>query len=177
MLGIVIAVVVIGCGLVYYFMGSGYNYGPQYTAVPQSTDQILQPTSTPAVRSTDVMAGNNPANGKIFVDGNGMTLYTFSKDTPGVSTCYDVCATNWPALQVSAFPKIGSSLIPGKFSVITRTDGTKQVAFEGMPLYYYVKDVKPGDINGQGVGGVWSIYRIAPDDFMVATPNPAGSAY
>jgi predicted lipoprotein with Yx(FWY)xxD motif len=35
-----------------------------------------------------------------------------------------------------------------------------QVTYNGYPLYYYIKDAKPGDITGQGVGNVW--YVISP---------------
>lgn len=170
---ILAAAVIVG-GLIYY-MGPGYNYGSQYTANPQSTGQGQKPApSTPAQLKTDVMVADNPTYGKIFVDGNGMTLYTYIKDTPGVSTCYNTCAVNWPPLIENSSLKIGSNLISDKFSIIVRTDGTKQVAFEGMPLYYWLKDEKPGDANGQGVGGVWYVYKIASDDLM-ATPTPASS--
>ena len=86
----------------------------------------------------------------VLTDANGMTLYTFDKDTAGVSNCYDDCAANWPPVTAAADAKAD-----GEFTIVDRTDGTKMWAHEGMPLYLWVKDTKPGDVTGDGVGGVW----------------------
>jgi predicted lipoprotein with Yx(FWY)xxD motif len=120
----------------------------------------------PTLSPYDVMTASNPTLGPIFVSGNGMTLYTYSKDAKDKSNCYDVCATNWPPLLTSDTPKIAKNLIASKFGVTIRTDGDKQVTFEGMPLYFWIKDAKPGDTTGQGVGGVWSVYKIGSDDLV-----------
>ena len=90
------------------------------------------------------------AGKEVLTDANGMTLYIFDKDTAGVSNCYDQCATTWPPL----FAADGAA-DEGEFTIVTRTDGTKMWAHEGMPLYLWVKDEKPGDTTGDGVGGVW----------------------
>ena len=87
---------------------------------------------------------------EVLTDANGMTLYTYDKDTAGVSNCYDKCAVNWPPLMVSADAKA-----EGDFTIVDRTDGTKMWAYKGMPLYLWVKDTKPGDTTGDGVGEVW----------------------
>ena len=34
-------------------------------------------------------------------------------------------------------------------------------AYDGMPLYYWVKDKKPGDVTGDGVGSVWHVVKQA----------------
>jgi predicted lipoprotein with Yx(FWY)xxD motif len=88
---------------------------------------------------------------EVLTDAKGMTLYTWDKDAPGVSNCYDKCATNWPPLLVSA-----DTAVDGDFTLVDRT-GTDQkvVAYKGMPLYTWVKDEKPGDTTGDGVGGTW----------------------
>ena len=41
------------------------------------------------------------------------------------------------------------------YSLVTRDDGTKQVAYKGKPLYYWSKDMKPGDKTGDGVNNLW----------------------
>jgi predicted lipoprotein with Yx(FWY)xxD motif len=92
--------------------------------------------------------------GPALVDSKGMTLYTFDKDSEGKSVCYDKCAANWPPLTAPAGAKAD-----GKYSVIDRTDGTKQWAYNGQPLYTWVKDAKPGDATGDGVGGVWYLAK------------------
>jgi predicted lipoprotein with Yx(FWY)xxD motif len=45
---------------------------------------------------------------------------------------------------------------------MTRPDGSKQITYNGIPLYYYVRDTKPGDTTGQGVGNLWKV--VAPGD-------------
>ena len=89
---------------------------------------------------------------KIYTDANGMTLYTYDKDEAGKSNCYDKCATNWPPLKAEADAKD-----QGEWTVVERTDGTKMWAYEGHPLYTFVKDKKAGDTTGDGVGGVWHV--------------------
>lgn len=92
----------------------------------------------------------------ILVSPNGLTLYTFDRDKPGdgKSACVDKCAVNWPPLSADASAK-GS----GHWSVVTRPDGAKQWAYKGKPLYYWIKDQKPGDKTGDNVGNVWHIAR------------------
>lgn len=97
-----------------------------------------------AIKTMDI------AGKTVLTDSSGMTLYTFDKDTAGVSNCYDQCAANWPPMYAD-----DGATDAGEFTVVTRTDGTKMWAHEGMPLYLWVKDEKPGDTTGDGVGGVW----------------------
>ena len=88
----------------------------------------------------------------VLVGANGMTLYTFDKDTAGSgkSVCNGPCATNWPPLMATEADKAD-----GDYAVVTRDDGKKQWALKGKPLYFWAKDAKPGDKTGDGVLGVW----------------------
>ena len=90
--------------------------------------------------------------GKVLADNKGMTLYIFDKDVPGKSNCKGKCAVAWPPIMASANAKA-----TGKLSIITRGDGSKQWAFDKMPLYGWVKDKKPGEVTGDGRGGVWHV--------------------
>ena len=91
----------------------------------------------------------------VLVGPNGMTLYTFDKDTaPGKSVCNAQCATNWPPLMAADSDKDA-----GDYTVITRDDGKKQWAMKGKPLYYWAKDTKAGDKTGDGVGGSWHLIK------------------
>ncbi len=94
------------------------------------------------------------AHGHFLTDNEGMTLYTFDKDTKGKSNCYNDCAMKWPPFMA----KDGAKVKDG-YSIITRNDGTKQWAYNGAPLYTWVGDTKKGDTNGDGVGGVWHIAK------------------
>ncbi len=104
------------------------------------------------------MAPYTKVNDGMLVGSNNMTLYTFAKDASGSakSMCNGPCATNWPPLLVD-----GSPAVSGDYSVITRDDGKKQLAYKGMPLYFWAKDTKPGDKTGDGfLNGAWHIVKI-----------------
>lgn len=95
--------------------------------------------------------------GKILVDGEGKTLYGFTKDTDGTSTCKGDCATTWPAELVEGNPVIGDGLDPSVFTLADGPNGGKQLKAGKWPLYNFSGDSGPGDVNGQGSGGVWFV--------------------
>ena len=104
------------------------------------------------------MAPYTKVSDGMLVGSNSMTLYTFAKDTAGSgkSMCNGPCATNWPPLLID-----GSPTVSGDYSVITRDDGKKQLAYKGMPLYFWAKDTKPGDKTGDGfLNGAWKIVKM-----------------
>ncbi len=110
---------------------------------------------------TALIAAASTSLGKIVTNASGLTLYRFDKDTakPPTSNCSGACATAWPPATVAnsvSLSGIDKSLV----GAITRADGTKQLTLNGWPLYTYAGDGKPGDINGQGVGGTW--YAVTP---------------
>lgn len=132
---------------------------PTGTATPTPTVSNGGTTArTVAVRSTDEY-------GDVLVGPDGLSLYLFEKDTNGSmeSACTGSCAQAWPPLTVSAPPTKGDG-VTAALSTFERSDGTTQVAAAGWPLYYFSRDEKPGDTNGQeltGFGGEW--YLVAPD--------------
>lgn len=86
----------------------------------------------------------------ILVDGNGNTLYTFKNDTENVSNCYGECEVKWPVFY-------GWDIKDTDFWTIERTDGTMQTTYKGQPLYYFFKDEKAWDTNGQNVNNIWFV--------------------
>jgi predicted lipoprotein with Yx(FWY)xxD motif len=93
-----------------------------------------------------------------LVGPTGMSLYLFANDTDGVSNCTGQCAENWPALTVpEGLDPSAVSEASGALGVVTREDGTRQVTYNGRPLYYFAGDGVPGDTKGDGVGGVWTL--------------------
>jgi predicted lipoprotein with Yx(FWY)xxD motif len=109
--------------------------------------------STVANSSTTVEAKTAGSAGTVLVAGaTGMTVYTFTNDVAnnGKSACSGGCLTKWPALTVPAgtTPSAGAG-VSGKLGTITRADdGTLQVTYNGLPLYYYAGDSVPGDTKG-----------------------------
>lgn len=93
------------------------------------------------------------ANGKsIVVDSAKRTVYTFDVDTGRESRCYDGCAQAWPPVLVDANTPVREPV-----STTVRRDGKIQLSLNGHPLYYFVGDQEAGDVNGDGLDGVWHI--------------------
>ena len=104
--------------------------------------------------------------GIVLTGPGGKTLYIHAGDGPSTSTCTGGCATAWPplAVRVGQQPSAGPG-VTGKLGTFTRADGSSQVSYDGLPLYYWQGDTKPGDVTGQGVAS-----------FSVATAGGAAPA-
>lgn len=95
--------------------------------------------------------------GKYLADADGMTLYYFTKDEKGKSNCSDECLDNWPAFTADDFA-VPEGFNQDDFGTIEReVTAETQVTYKGYPLYYFVKDEKEGDVNGEGVKDAWYI--------------------
>lgn len=114
----------------------------------------------------------SPELGHFLVDGEGMTLYLFTPDPPGESTCYGGCAVIWPPLVVESLDEVEvPDNLAGAFGVTQRTDGSLQLTYNGWPLYYWIADNQPGDTTGHGVDDVWFVLNPAPTVQVVQDPN------
>jgi predicted lipoprotein with Yx(FWY)xxD motif len=120
-----------------------------------------------------VSIGGNEELGRFLVGPQGMTLYLFLNDEPGVSNCTGDCLTNWPALTVESEDAIvpGVNLV-GELGTIEREDGALQVTYNGWPLYYFANDAAIGDATGQGRGEVW--YVVKPETVGVSSTDELG---
>ena len=141
------------------------------TAMPETTESAPGGASAPASGEAGAMAGSQLMTaetdlGEIVVDGEGMTVYYFTKDEKdsGVSNCTGDCLVAWPpVLTEGDAPEIEG--ITAEVGTIDTPDGKKQVTIDGMPIYYWQNDKAPGDVDGQGVNDVW--YVVAPDGEMI----------
>ncbi len=148
----IIIIIVVLIGVVIWI-----SYGMTNNTSTNTTINTSQTSVTTTVPSTIQVLTLNTATstklGTYLVDPNGMTLYTFNKDTQGVSNCTGTCLIDWPPYVVSTFsPNVGNGIV-GVVQSITRTDGSIQVTYKGMPLYFWKNDINPGDTTGNGVGG------------------------
>jgi len=116
------------------------------TLIGAAHAESLQDAPLPAAISL-VMEG-----GAHFVNDDGHALYTFDRDTAGVSNCAGQCATNWPPVAAAA-----DAHTIGNWTPVHRADGTLQWAYKGKPIYTFRGDTAPGQTNGQGMGGVWHV--------------------
>lgn len=119
---------------------------------------LLIPAVAIAQETTTVMWSDHETLGTILTDSEGMTLYIFTRDEDGESTCYDQCAQNWPPLTVEGEPEAADD-VTGTLGTTERDDGELQVTYDGMPLYYFAGDSEPGDATGEGVNDVWFVIQ------------------
>src|SRR5262245_12345648 len=103
-------------------------------------------------------AADSPKMAKgLLVDAADKTLYTIDDDRNGRSACNSGCAVAWPPALA-----IGETPWSSDFSILVREDGAEQWVFRGKPLYRFAGDAKPGDVNGDELGGLWHAIRGAP---------------
>lgn len=136
--------------------------GPSDAADATATD--AKPSITLVVRDSKL--------GPIITDDKGMTLYMFTPDARNVSNCEGACLNVWPPVMLKSDETLSSVGVDGnlrrsKLGVAMRFDGSRQVTYNGFPLYWWVRDKTPGDVTGQWVGNVWFVLNDA------GTPNSA----
>ena len=153
---VVVLVAVVAVSVGFYYMTSSSMTGYAHTG----SSQYGQTSSS----QFSVNVANRAGLGSYLTNATGFTLYTFMRDVQnsGTSACTGGCSTQWPAFYVANLT-LPSGLSASSFTVFTRPDGSKQLAYEGWPLYYFSHDVNPGDTNGQGVLNVW---------YACTTPTP-----
>ena len=128
------------------------------------------PAASPTAAAAVGLKTASSSAGTIVVDANGMSFYFFTKDVKdsGTSACTGACLTMWPPVTSTAATPTAEG-VSGTLGTITTPDGAKQVTLNGLPLYYYAQDKKPGDILGQGVSDVW--YLASPAGEMIKTAS------
>jgi predicted lipoprotein with Yx(FWY)xxD motif len=137
--------------------GSSGGSGAQSSVSSGSTAPATP--ATVSVRSTKL--------GDVLVDQQGRTLYGFASDMNGTSTCTGSCASIWPAATVTKTVTTGKGLHSSTFHTIM-TNGQSQLAAATWPLYTYVGDTKPGDVNGQGIE---RFYVVRADGSLVKSTS------
>jgi predicted lipoprotein with Yx(FWY)xxD motif len=136
---------------------------PELTQGDVGTAALVGPTVT----STD------GALGTFLTDGDGRTLYLFTRDAPGVSRCDADCLAVWPPLLADGGPAADGAVDPELLGTLLRDDGSVQVTYAGWPLYVFVADASPGDTAGQGVDDVWFV--VSPEGVPVTADGTAGT--
>ncbi|MBI5877366.1 MAG: hypothetical protein HZB53_06930 [Chloroflexi bacterium] len=143
-----------------------YYYAQDSTAEPtkgQAVGKVWWVVSGEGniIKPSGLQVIKNDKLGQFLADEAGRTLYMYTKDTKDTSVCTDKCEQAWPPLLVLGQPAVQAGVTASLIGTTPRKDGTMQMTYKGMPLYYYAKDINPGDTTGQAVGTVW--YVVAPD--------------
>jgi len=119
---------------------------------------------------------NGALGSSIVVSATGRTLYHDSAEKKNTVKCTGTCATQWRPLLISAGakPVAGTGVTASKLGIVKRPDGKMQVTYAGLPLYLFAGDSKAGDVNGQGLGGLW--HAIAPSGLVIMKAAKGSSA-
>src|ERR1700751_472117 len=160
-----VALAVAGCG------GGGAAATAAPPPAPSATTTTTTPTKTASVRVAKSSLGS------ILVDAGGLTLYLFKADSGTMSACTGACATAWPPLLANGAPTAGTGLTASKLGTITRAGGSRQVTYNGHPLYLFIKDTKTGQTSGQGVtafGAAW--FAVSPAGNQISTDSKGHSS-
>lgn len=136
---VVVVIAAVGGYALFHKSPKKITVSTTYTAVGTS-----KPTSSSNIVQTESQSGI----GQYLANSSGQALYTYSNDTSGVSNCTGSCISSWPIYS----PTTSSASLPTNVSIITRSDGNKQYAYKGLPLYTFVGD-SSGQVTGNGVSG------------------------
>lgn len=161
-----LAAALAGCG------GSPGTTSPTTGTSPTVTSAPAPGATTAAAADVELKTASSTA-GQIVVDGEGKSVYFFTKDVKdsGTSACKDACVAAWPAVTTTTdAPKVEG--VTGTTGTINTADGSKQITINGLPIYYFAQDKEPGDILGQGVMDVW--YLVNPAGDMIKSAAAGG---
>ncbi|GHH96413.1 SCO0930 family lipoprotein [Streptomyces capillispiralis] len=137
-------------------------------------DQGPAPVGDRTGPAGQLTVANDPNLGPIITDASGFTLYRFTKDGPNpeLSACDAACAKLWPPVPADG-ALAPAGVDDALLGAVTRGDGSRQLMFDGLPLYRYAKDAKPGQVAGEGVGKTW--FASLPSD-TVSSVQPGVDA-
>jgi predicted lipoprotein with Yx(FWY)xxD motif len=134
-------------------------------------------TTGKASSSSVTLDTKSGAAGTYLTDGSGKSLYEFKSDTATMSSCIGACVSAWPPLTSSSAVTAGSGITASDIGTLTRSDGGKQVTYNGHPLYYFSGDTAAGQTNGQGstaFGAKW--WLLTPAGAPITTSAPSSSS-
>ncbi|MGZ4399015.1 MAG: hypothetical protein ACXVZ1_11450 [Gaiellaceae bacterium] len=145
--------------------------------VVASTGALAQSQS--ASKAGAVVSLRNTAVGDVLAGTGGRTVYMYAPDKKNTSTCYGQCASFWPPYLTSGKPRAGKGVKASLLGQTTRKDGKRQVTYAGHPLYFFAKDSKAGETNGQSLQDIW--WTVSPSGRKdskkpAPTPQPAQTA-
>jgi predicted lipoprotein with Yx(FWY)xxD motif len=112
--------------------------------------------------------------GTFLANGSGHAVYLWTKDSTGMSACSGACAGAWPPVTTTGAVTASGGAKSSDLGTITRPDGTKQVTYDGHPLYLFSGDSGPGMASGQGndgFGAKWWLVSPSGSDITAAVSS------
>ncbi len=134
--------------------GQGVN-GVWFVALEDGSMPPNPPALTLGTATSDL--------GTFLTGQDGLTIYYFAADsTPGVSVCEGECLAAWPPVTVPPGNTVAAGEgVTGVLGLITGTDGSTQVTYDGRPLYYWQGDTEAGQTTGHGVNDIWWVADVS----------------
>jgi predicted lipoprotein with Yx(FWY)xxD motif len=132
------------------------------TNTDSSSTKPASSSTTTATGTVVIKIANQTKFGKIYVDGQGKTVYTLTKDGAAVP-CTGGCLTAWPPVMLPAGETTATGGPGVKEVSVVDANGGKQVTYDGKPVYTFSGDAAAGDANGDGLasfGGVWHVVKV-----------------
>jgi predicted lipoprotein with Yx(FWY)xxD motif len=142
--------------------------------------------SSASASTGTVITTKSGSTGAFLTNASGRAVYLWAKDGMNMSACSGACAAAWPPVPATGQLTAAGGAKASDLGTITRSDGTKQVTYDGHALYYFAGDSAAGQTNGQGsdsFGAPW--WLVAPSGSKItgsdtaaaaAAPAPAASA-
>jgi predicted lipoprotein with Yx(FWY)xxD motif len=150
-------------------------------AAPASPAGSSSSSSGSSASGATVIETATSSGGTFLTNGSGRAVYLWAKDTGDMSNCTGACAGAWPPVTTTGTATASGAAKASDIGTITRSDGTKQVTYDGHPLYYFSGDSGPGTATGQGndgFGAKWWLVAPTGSDVTaaVASFTAGGSA-
>jgi predicted lipoprotein with Yx(FWY)xxD motif len=125
-----------------------------------ATSSTAAPAGGSSTGSAVVISTGSSSGGSFLTNGSGRAVYMWVKDGHDQSMCTGACVSTWPPVTTTGSATASGSAMAADLGTITRSDGTKQVTYDGHPLYYYVGDTGSGTVNGQGSTGYGAYWWV-----------------
>jgi len=130
------------------------------TPAAAATSGTAAPAGASSTGSAVVISTGSSSGGKFLTNGSGRAVYMWVKDGHDQSACTGACSSTWPPVTTTGAATASGGAVSADLGTITRSDGTKQVTYDGHPLYYYVGDTGSGTVNGQGSNGYGAYWWV-----------------
>jgi predicted lipoprotein with Yx(FWY)xxD motif len=142
--------------------------GSSETTAPPPTQTTAPPSAEPAGTGRVIQTAHSDYGTMLF-DRSGQAIYLFDKETSRTPRCYGACARAWPPVLTRGLPQAAGDVREPLLGTTRRRDGSRQVTYDGHPLYFYAHEGK-NEVLCHDVaefGGTWLV--LTPD----GRPAPA----
>jgi predicted lipoprotein with Yx(FWY)xxD motif len=172
-----VAAALLGVSLLVAACGSSSSSSTASSAAAAPTTSSSGSSASATAVSISTAKG---ADGTYLTGASGRALYLWVADSKGKSNCSGACASAWPPLIVTGTPTVSGGVMSAQLGTTTRSNGSKQVTYNGHPLYYFAGDSGSGTTNGQGsddFGADWWLVNTSGTSITKGSSAGSSSGY